>query len=256
MSCRIASYGATDIGLSRRVNQDSFLADDTLGLYVVADGMGGHSGGEVASRMAVDVIRSFVRLNRHGDGGSWPYGILPELSYGGNVLRTAIMLANAGVYEEAGKRPELAGMGTTIVAAVIENDLLTVGSAGDSRVYHMRGDRIRQLTTDDSWVQSALERGVLRPDELRNHAMRNVITKAVGTNPEIEPRILEEPLQPGDYCLLCSDGLHGLVGDPEILETVRAAGDDLAKAVTDLIAAANAAGGKDNITAVLLSCRR
>jgi protein phosphatase len=252
MANKVESYGATDVGLRRQTNQDCLLFDDAIGLYVVADGMGGHSAGEVASKLAVDTVHTFVRQNRLSNGISWPGGIEAELSYSGNLLRTAIMLANLKVWEESESRAELAGMGTTIVAALAEDNVLTVGSAGDSRVYRIRRNEIRQLTTDDSWVQAALEKGVLNRDQLRNHAMRNVITKAIGANEDIEPRIIEEPLEPGDLCLLCSDGLHGIIGDYEILELVRSAGDDLKGAVENLIAAAKDGGGKDNITVILV----
>jgi len=254
MAFRTESYGASDIGLRRLINQDSLFFEDAAGLYVVADGMGGHSAGEVASGLAVKTVRDFVARSRLADAVEWPCPVDAGLSYNGNCLRAAIILANRRIWQEAGQRPDLAGMGTTIVAALAEEDVITLASAGDSRAYCIRQRAIRQLTVDDSWVQAALERGVLSSEQIRNHAMRNVITKAVGANEEIEPRVLEERLQPGDYYLFCSDGLHGTISDSDILEIILSSGGDLRRSVTALIDAANAGGGKDNITVLLLAC--
>ncbi|MBM3789024.1 MAG: Stp1/IreP family PP2C-type Ser/Thr phosphatase [Acidobacteria bacterium] len=251
MSHRIESYGRTDIGRRRSINQDCVFFDDQAGLYIVADGMGGHSGGEVASRLAVGVVSAFVLKKRHTDQSSWPYGIDPGFSYNGNCLRTAIMLANAKVWEQGARDPDLAGMGTTIVVALAEEGSLTIASAGDSRAYRIREGAIDQITTDDSWVQDALDKGVLTREQLRNHAMKNVITRAVGSSEAIQPRMVEERLQDGDTYLFCSDGLHGMLQDSEILRITLAARGDLRGAVAELVAAANSSGGKDNISALM-----
>jgi len=252
MKLKIESYGATDVGRRRQTNQDCIFFDDGISLYVVADGMGGHSAGEVASRVAVETVSAFILGNRGGEDVSWPYGVDPRYSYVGNSLRSAIMLANQKIWELSSRRADLAGMGTTIVVALAEGDALTVGSAGDSRAYCIRQGAIRQMTTDDSWVQDAVDRGVISQEQARNHLMRNVITRALGVNERIEPRILEENMQPGDYFLFCSDGLHGMLNDSEILATVSPANGNLQKAVRDLISAANLRGGKDNITALII----
>jgi protein phosphatase len=252
MKGTLESFGATDIGLRRQINQDCIFLDDEIGLYVVADGMGGHSAGEVASKLAVDIVHAFVVQNRVSDQGAWPFGLDAGLSSNGNCLRTAIMLANLRIWEQSEINTDLSGMGTTIVAALAEDGVLTVASAGDSRAYRIRGQGIQQITTDDSWVQAALDKGVLSRDQVRDHVMRNVITKAVGTSEDIEPRVVEERLQTGDTVLFCSDGLHGMVSDAEILGIILAAGSDIRKAVADLISAANGRGGKDNITVLLL----
>jgi len=254
MATNVESFGGTDLGRRRQLNEDSFLIDDELGLYIVADGMGGENAGEIASRMAVDVVATFIRRSNESEI-TWPFGIVPQLSRNGNRLRTAIMLANKRVWKEAESRQEYIGMGTTIVAALVEDAVLTLCSAGDSRAYRIRGNQLDQITTDDSWVQAAASAGALNHVRLQEHPMRNIITKVVGANETIDVEILENPLQEDDLYLLCSDGLHGMIDNSRILETVSATDGNLQKAIADLIAAANAAGGKDNITALLIRYR-
>ena len=234
------SFGDTDIGLRRVLNEDSFFLDDELELYVVADGMGGQNAGEIASKTAVNVVVTFIRRTRSSEELTWPFGLIPSLSYNGNRLRTAIMMANKHVWREAETRQEYLGMGTTIVAALAEDAVLTFCGAGDCRVYRIRGSQLDQITTDDSWVQAAFWAGALNRERFEDHPMRNVVTKAVGARETIEVEILETPLQGDDLYLLCSDGLHGAVPDPKILEIVLAADMNLQKAVSDLISAANA----------------
>ncbi len=250
----LESFGKSDVGCRREINEDSFLVDDELGLYIVADGMGGQNAGEVASRMAVDVVARFISRSRDSDGLTWPFGIDAELSVNGNRIRTAVMMANRRVWKEADSKQEFTGMGTTIVTVLAEHGVLTFCSAGDSRVYRIRDRGIEQLTTDDSWIQAAVLAGATINDRLQQHPMRNLVTKAVGAKETIDLDIAETPFRNGDLYLLCSDGLHGMVPDGKILEIVLATKGDLARAVGNLIAAANASGGKDNVTALLLRC--
>ena len=250
MAASVESFGLTDVGRRRALNKHSFFIDGQLGLYIVADGMGGENDGEVASRTAADAVATFIRRSKESEI-TWPFGIVPHLSHNGNRLRTAIMMANKRVWKEAESRPEYVGMGTTIVAALIEDDVLTLCGAGDSRAYRIRENQLDQITTDDSWIQAAVSAGALTHERLQEHPMRNIITKAVGAKETIEAEILETPLQEGDLYLLCSDGLHGMIPESRILEIVLATDGNLQKAVADLIAAANAGGGKDNITALL-----
>jgi serine/threonine protein phosphatase PrpC len=252
---KIESFGATDIGGRCQNNQDSLLFDDEIGLYVVADGMGGHNAGEVASRLAVEMISGFVRRSREQERLTWPYGIDPQISYNGNSLRTAIMLANKRIWKEAESQEEYTGMGTTVVTALADEDTVTICHAGDSRVYRIRAGEMEQITLDDTWVQSAVEKGILQREQMRSHPLRNIITKAIGAEQSIEVPVLDFPLVEKDYYLLCSDGLHGTLQDAQMLEIITSAGDDLMKSVTSLIEAANAGGGRDNITALLLQCR-
>ena len=252
----IKSVGVTDIGRRRQLNEDALFVDDESGLYVVADGMGGHNAGEVASKLAVETVSNFVRRSGDDEEITWPYGVDPSISINANRLRTAIMLANKRVWKEADNREDYTGMGTTIVAGLVEDDSITLCAAGDSRAYRLRGDALDQITTDDSWVQVALTEGLLQADEAENHPMKNIITKAVGAKQNIELTVYEEPLKDGDVYLLCTDGLHGMVAEAKILEILRDKKDDLEQTVQTLVAAANEKGGKDNITAVVLHYRK
>ena len=176
----IESFGVTDIGRRRQLNEDAMLIDDKAGLYVVADGMGGHNAGEVASQLAVETVSNFVGRSGHDEEITWPYGVDPAISINANRLRTAVMLANKRVWKEADNREDYTGMGTTIVAGLAEDASLILCGAGDSRAYRLRGDTLEQITVDDSWVQVALSEGLLQADEAENHPMKNIITKAVG----------------------------------------------------------------------------
>jgi protein phosphatase len=252
---KIESCGATDIGRRRQLNQDRFLVDNDTGLYVVADGMGGHNAGEIASSLAVETIAAFIRRSQDSEKLTWPFGIEPNISYGANRLRTAVLLANRRVWREADSRPEYTGMGTTIVAALAQDSVLNICSAGDCRAYRLRAGRLDQITTDDSWVQAAYTAGVLRPENLQSHPLRSIITKAVGARETLEPNVFEHQVEGGDTWLLCSDGLHGMLRDDQISGMLSAGTHDFARLVTDLVAAANDAGGKDNITALVLRYR-
>ena len=252
----IESFGATDLGRARQLNEDSLLVDDEFGLYIVADGMGGHNAGEIASQLAVETVFNFVQRSRGDEDITWPYGVDPKLSINSNRLRTAIMLANRRVWREADNRREYTGMGTTIVSALLTGDTVSFAWAGDSRAYRIRSGELEQITTDDSWVQAAIREGVLRPEEANTHPMRNIITKAVGAREEIDVRSREERLEDGDLYLLCTDGLHGMVEDPSILQIAKQSAGDLERSVRDLIGAANKNGGKDNITAIVFRYRR
>ncbi len=249
------SFGVSDIGRRRKLNEDSFFVDDELGLYIVADGMGGHNAGEVASSLAVEVVSNFIRRSREEEEITWPYGIDPQISLNGNRLRTAVMLANKRVWKEADNREEYTGMGSTLVAALAASEEVLLCNAGDSRAYRLRDGKLQQVTTDDSWVQAALSEGVLQPQEIQHHYMKNIITKAIGARENIDVGILEHKLQPQDLYLLCSDGLHGMVNDGEIERIIVSAQGELEKAVRELIQAANEGGGKDNISAVLFRHR-
>jgi len=248
----IESAGLTDIGRRRQLNEDAMFVDDESGLYVVADGMGGHNAGEVASKLAVETVSNFVRRSGDDEEITWPYGVDPSISINANRLRTAIMLANKRVWKEADNREDYTGMGTTIVTGLVEEDNVIFCGAGDSRAYRLRNDAFDQITTDDSWVQVALTEGLLQAEEAENHPMKNIITKAVGAKQNIELTVQEDTLEDGDVYLLCTDGLHGMMTQAEILEILTTKKDDLEQAVEHLVAAANENGGKDNVTAVVL----
>lgn len=248
----IEAFGRTDVGRRRKVNEDCFLVSPESHLYAVCDGMGGHNAGEVASRMAVESLASFVEKSAAEKDITWPWGLDADLSFDANRVKTAIRLANSRVYQSAGSSEELTGMGTTIVAALVSGNTLTLGSAGDSRCYLVRDGQLQQLTHDDSWVSAALGEGILSSDDVERHPLRNVITKAVGARDSIDLDVIEQTLQEGDVALICSDGLHGMVSDSDIARLLVPAPDSLDEATARLVDAANEAGGKDNVTAILL----
>jgi len=248
----IEAFGRTDMGRRRKLNEDSFLVDPGSNLFAVCDGMGGHNAGEVASRMAIETLASFIEKSAHEREITWPWGLDAALSFDGNRLKTAIRLANSRVFQAADNREEYMGMGTTVVAAIVAGNLMTLGSAGDSRCYLLREGHLAQLTRDDSWVSAALGEGILNSDDAERHPLRNVITKAVGARDSIDLDVGEHALQPGDLAMLCSDGLHSMLADDEITRLLVPLPDKLEEAATRLVEAANEAGGKDNVTVVLL----
>ena len=252
----IEAFGQSDVGRRRKLNEDSYAVAPDLGLFVVCDGMGGHNAGEVASSMAVETLTTFIRESHalEFERIPWTFGVDASLSREGNRIRTAIKLANERVFNAANANAECAGMGTTVVASLVKEDLLTVGWAGDSRCYLLRAGELTQLTRDDSWVSAAASEGILSAEEIEHHPLRNIITKAIGARDSIDVDLVEEALRPGDRALLCTDGLHSMIGAAEILGCLNQAGDNIVQAVERLIAAANEAGGKDNVSVVVLRC--
>jgi serine/threonine protein phosphatase PrpC len=248
----LEAVGQSDVGRRRKLNEDSIVVDTETNLYAVCDGMGGHNAGEVASRMAVESLASFIEKSHREKEITWPYGLDVNLSYDGNRIKTAIKLANKRVFKAADNREEYTGMGTTVVAAVVSGNLMSVGWAGDSRAYLLRGGVLTQLTRDDSWVSAAWAEGILSASEIEKHPLRNVITKAVGAKESIDTEVVEHRFQPGDIALLCSDGLHSMINDEAILAAVTPFPPTLAEAASKLVDAANEAGGKDNVSVVLL----
>ena len=248
----IEAYGRTDVGRRRKINEDSFLVSPETSLYAVCDGMGGHNAGEVASKMAIETISAFVERSAVEKEITWPWGLDANVSFEANRLKTAIRLANARVYQAADNREELTGMGTTVVAVLVSPGLVTIGSAGDSRCYRVRDGELSQLTRDDSWVSAALGEGILNSDDVEHHPLRNVITKAVGARDTIDLDVVEHELKPGDLLMLCSDGLHGMINDQEIKRLLVPVPESLEEASARLIDAANEAGGRDNVSVVLL----
>ncbi len=247
----LRAHGASHPGRVRRVNEDAWLAAPELGLFVVADGMGGHNAGEVASRLTIETIRAFaVRSAEPGDL-TWPFGYDGARSHDANRLRTAIKLANQRVVATSRTREDLAGMGTTVVAALVRDAVVTFASAGDSRLYSFFGGALTQLTRDDSWAAVVASEAGLDEAAIARHPMRHVLTNAIGASDDTEPKLGERALRPGERLLLCSDGLHGMTGDEAIARVLREQ-TDLVRAVDVLIQRALDGGGRDNITAVLV----
>jgi PPM family protein phosphatase len=249
----LEAFGKTDVGRRRKLNEDNLLIDRDINMYAVCDGMGGHNAGEIASKMAIETLHAFLAKS-HGEEKdiTWPYGLEPNLSFEANRLKTGIKLANKRVFKAADNREDYTGMGTTLVAVLVNGSTLTVGGAGDSRVYLVRDGKLTQLTRDDSWVSAAWAEGILSSDEIDRHPLRNVITKAVGAKDNIDLETSEHKLVAGDLVLLCSDGLHAMITDEAILGLLHPPPESLEKAADALIGAANEAGGKDNVSVVLL----
>ncbi len=242
----VTVFGATDTGLVRKLNEDNFLIsgfeeNKPSGFCILADGMGGHNAGEVASGMATEIIANELLASDITDDES---SIVSQLT-------ASLDYANNAVYEKSLSVPDNSGMGTTTVVAYISNDVAYVANIGDSRAYLIESENITQITVDHSIVQKLLDSGSITPQEARNHPEKNIITKALGTEPYESCDIYELSLRQGDKLLLCSDGLSDMLEDNEIKEIInefKSAED----AVNELIVRANAHGGKDNITAVLI----
>lgn len=249
---RIQAAGLSDRGLKRGHNEDSLSVVHDLGLYIVADGMGGHNAGEVASRQAIESIVDFVRRYKEGDI-TWPYPQDPSLTELENVLMNAVKLANRDVCNLSLEHQEYSGMGTTLVALIIDPDFprATVAHVGDSRCYCLSDSQLHQITLDHSWVSEQLQKNIITAEEARNHRWKNVITRALGNKLDVEVDVQTRKLRPGDTFLLCSDGLSSMVDDSDI-ESLMLAHPELEECIQELIQAANAAGGLDNVSSILL----
>jgi protein phosphatase len=250
-SLKISAHGVSDVGMRRDHNEDSFLVDLDLGLFVVADGMGGHACGEHASRLAVETIQREVRSARESKGGVFerPSGI--EDSPLPDVMRHAVEAASAAIFDAAQADAELAGMGTTVTAALMDGTHAFIAHVGDSRCYLLREGKIYQVSEDHSLVNEQIKAGAISPEEARNSRFKNIITRSVGFERTVAVDLMGIELQPGDRFVVCCDGLSNLVEDPEILAI--ADGPSLVGAAERLVALANERGGDDNITAIIAS---
>jgi protein phosphatase len=248
----VSSAAASDPGLRREGNEDAFCAKTDLGLYLVADGMGGHAAGEVASRLAVEIIEGFIRDTKDADQNqTWPFPYEPSLSLDGNRLKAAFKLANRRIAKAMESDEQLKGMATTAAAVLVAHGTPVVAHVGDSRVYLWRKGELSQVTQDHSWVGEQVRAGVLSDADARRHPWRNVVTRAIsgGDDPEVD--VDEIAFEAGDRLLLCTDGLSGVVSREQLEELV-GSGDDLEAVCRSLIDAANQAGGPDNITVAML----
>jgi PPM family protein phosphatase len=242
----------SDVGRKRKGNEDAHHVNPEQKLFVVADGMGGHAAGEIASRVAVDAINEFVCLTGGDEEITWPFGLDENISYDGNRLKTAIRHANRKVLEATKEKTEYEGMATTVAAVLVDGDVANIGHVGDSRIYLLTADELTQLTSDHSWVNEQIQSGVISADQARSHPLRNVVTRALGGRTDLAVDMQTRKMNEGDLLLLCSDGLTTMVPDEEIERVLREAKGDVEKAVADLVGAANAHGGEDNITVVLV----
>ena len=249
---RILCEARSDVGRKRKGNEDSLFLNPDHRLYVVADGMGGHAAGEVASRVAVDAINEFVTLTGGNQEITWPFGLDDSISYEGNRLKTAIRQANRKVLEATRESAEYEGMATTVAAVLVDADVANLAHVGDSRIYLWSGERILLLTSDHSWVNEQIQSGVISPEQARSHPLRNVVTRALGGRADLVVDVQSRQMAAGDVLLLCSDGLTTMIGDEDIARILGEAGGDVARAATSLVDEANERGGEDNITVVLL----
>jgi protein phosphatase len=248
----IQAHGTTHPGKVRPQNEDGMVIDLQLGLYAVADGMGGHNAGEVASALALETLQSFVERSRHDTDHTWPFGVDGNLDLNGNRLRTAVKLANRRVFRESESRASYTGMGTTMVAMMIEGTCAVLCGVGDSRIYIVRKGAIECLTRDHTWVQLLLSQNPeMDPKALETHSMRHVLTSVIGAQDDVDVAIVSRPLVEGDRLVLCSDGVHGPLYDFQIAKIVSGA-EDVRGAADQLVATALERDGRDNLTAIVL----
>ena len=232
----------------RPFNQDAHFVDLDLGLLVVADGMGGHNAGEVASRMAIDAVVDFIRATRDSREMTWPFPFDPSQSMAVNRMSVALRIANRKVHAAGEQNIAHAGMGTTIVAALLDGGRIVIGHVGDSRAYCVRKGHLHQVTRDDTWLNAML--GSDAAESATDHPMRHVLTSGIGMRADVEPSVSEQPLKTGEHWLMCSDGVHGSLAASALDQTLGAASAEAA--ANGAVESALAAGTSDNATAVVL----
>ncbi|MBI1733450.1 MAG: Stp1/IreP family PP2C-type Ser/Thr phosphatase [Gammaproteobacteria bacterium] len=241
----------SDVGRRRPHNEDSTLSDPSRGLVILADGMGGYKAGEVASAIAATTIHHEISsgLKRLRPGRDHTAeGLHAESA----VVRDAIVTANGRIFSTAQKETDCHGMGTTIVVCLFHNDCVTVAHVGDSRVYRLRAGTFAQITKDHSLIQELIDRGLYSPEDAARNAPKNLVTRALGIEPEVRVDVAEEQVKVGDLYLLCSDGLNDMVDDEEIRLTLSKYSGNLARATEELIRTANANGGRDNTSIIMV----
>ncbi|MBX7100711.1 MAG: Stp1/IreP family PP2C-type Ser/Thr phosphatase [Myxococcaceae bacterium] len=242
--------GQTHVGMKRNHNEDNYLLLPDERLFCVADGMGGHSSGEIASKIAVDELADFFSMTAKDQDATWPYKMDKARNYDENRLATAIKLANRSIFEKASAEQRYKGMGTTVVSVHFTDQAAVVAHVGDSRVYFFRGGMLKQVTEDHSLLNDYLKAKKLTPEEIEAFPHKNVIVRALGMKDTVQVDVSRLEPADGDIFLLCSDGLSGMVTDQQIAE-VLTKNTDLQVACGLLIDAANANGGNDNVTCIL-----
>lgn len=248
---RIKATGVTHVGMRREGNEDSYACDIELGLFVVADGMGGHAAGEVASGTAVSTIADFIREHLPEVRAEESSDPQHHLALAQRSFVRSVQEANQRICTLSEENPTYAGMGTTVSGMLALGEKGIIAHVGDSRIYLFRDGRLQALTNDHSWVNEQLQRNIITPEEAKNHRWRNVITRALGNKTDLEVDTFTQSFEVDDLYLLCSDGLTGMIEENEI-EEVLGEGGDLDRLNKKLIDMANEAGGLDNITSVLV----
>jgi serine/threonine protein phosphatase PrpC len=242
------------VGMLREHNEDAVASDMSIGLVLLADGMGGYKAGEVASEVAVLLIAAEMTEAMHNQ--SRLFKTEPDLLPESNMLINAVEKTNKAIYEIAQLQPECAGMGTTLVAGVFANDTLVLGHIGDSRMYRLRGDAFEQLTEDHSLVQEQINAGLITVEQAKVAKNKNLVTRALGIDPMVELELQELSVEVGDKYLLCSDGLSDLLSDAEIAQVLLDEKEDIDSAVEKLVEKANHFGGLDNISVVIITIEK
>jgi serine/threonine protein phosphatase PrpC len=243
----IRSFGGSDVGRRRQANEDAYLCDDALGLWIVADGMGGHAAGEVASQEAVDTIYGMVKRGKQLRDDSRDSDAV--LRGAVRLLEGSVQAATYMIYAMSELDSRKSGMGTTISAMMSMGDIMITAQVGDSRIYRVRGDEARQLTEDHTLINWQLKQGIITEEEAKHSKHKNVITRAVGNRDYVQVDTSMVEMAAGDKFLVCSDGLHGYLRTEEIPSLIAEGGQSSVKRFIDL---ANSRGGKDNITAVIV----
>lgn len=243
---------ATDPGRVRSRNEDRFVADGDLGFFAVVDGMGGHAGGELASATIAEAVTNFIRETASDSEKTWPAGLDARLSVLANRLQVAIRAANRTLATRAQTDTALEGSGATLAAALYGDKRIAVSNVGDCRVYLLRGGRLQQITKDHSVVAEQVAQGLIDSEAARTHPLRHVVTRAVSGQAGMAVDVLELDIKPGDRLVICSDGIHGVLTDTEIRSLVSANGGSLDDVCKKIIAEANARGGPDNATTVVV----
>ena len=249
---KIQYAGATHVGMKRDHNEDNLMLLPELNLFVVADGMGGHSSGEVASRISVDTLKTFFEETEGDDDITWPFKLTKDLSYEENRLVSAVKLANRNIFETALADVRFKGMGTTFVGMLTTADDAIIAHVGDSRCYRVRDNQIEQITEDHSLLNDYKKIQKMTPEEEAAFPHKNIIVRALGMKDAVEVDAQRQKPRAGDIMVLASDGLNGEVEDPQILDIVLDNADDLDAGVEALIQAACENGGKDNVTVILV----
>jgi len=246
---------ATHTGMVRSHNEDTIGSDPSIGLAVLADGMGGYNAGEVASGIAVALVTKQTRelLSRLGQGEAEQ---ADRQSIAAEILGDAISHANSSIFQAASSQPQYSGMGTTLVVALLADNRINVAHVGDSRLYRLRGDDLIQLTRDHSLLQEQIDSGMITPEMARRSQNKNLVTRAVGIEPSVDPEINSYEVREGDTYLLCSDGLNDMVEDDDIHLTLTALQANLPLAANQLVQMANDNGGRDNVSVILVQVRK
>ncbi len=242
---KATAFGLTDVGRRRESNEDDFLLEPARGVFAVADGMGGHAAGEIASRLAIETLREV--LQRDGVHNADHLNAEAAAVW----LKSAVEEANRRICDSIQSHEERRGMGTTVVALVQSGGDAVIGHVGDSRLYLLRGEELIRMTSDHSWVNEQVKLGLMNDDAAQRHPMRNIVTRALGSRPEVLVDLASVPVQTGDVFVLCSDGLNTMLSDGQIHAILVGHRDDPEAACRALILEANRHGGEDNVTVVV-----